>query len=443
MRPSMATATATRTVEDVLRDGGMTVFHRKVVLMTGFAWVFVAFEIILIGLALPVFGVELGVTTDLLYGVVAAATLLGSFIGSIVLGRYADRHGRRFMFQFGILWYAVFTALTAASWDVPSLFAFRALSGFGLGALLVIDPSLLSEYLPPQNRGRYMVVLDLFWPFGFLLAIFLSYVFLVAYPGNWRLLFVVAAFPAFLAFLFRRMIPESPHYLARQGRLEEAASVLSQVTGRTVRPDEIAREATVPRAPLAALFRGSLARRSAVVIVVWSALNFSYYGLFLWLANILPVFSTVALYPLLTFSAFAQIPGYLTSAWLVERIGRKKTLAGFLLLGGLSGLIFATATDATTLVVSLLLVSFFNLGAWGAVYPYTSELYPTEYRATGFGLGEGVGKTTAILAPVLFGILLAATGEVLAPLALIAAFMAVGGLVLAAAGPETKGQTFS
>ncbi len=440
----MATATATRTVEDVLRDGGMTVFHRKVVLMTGFAWVFVAFEIILIGLALPVFGPELGVTTEVLYGIVAAGTLLGSFIGSIVLGRYADRHGRRFMFQFGILWYAVFTALTAASWDVPSLFAFRALSGFGLGALLVIDPALLSEYLPPQSRGRYMVVLDLFWPFGFLLAIFLSYVFLVAYPGNWRLLFVVAAFPAFMAFLFRRMIPESPHYLARQGRLDEAASVLSRVTGRTVQAGEIAKEQAAPRAPLAALFQGTLARRSAVVIVVWCALNFSYYGLFLWLANpaVLPVFSSVELYPLLTLSAFAQIPGYLTSAYLVERIGRKKTLAAFLLLGGLSGLIFATASDAVTLIASLLFVSFFNLGAWGAVYPYTSELYPTEYRATGFGLGESVGKTTAILAPVLFGVLLTATGAVLVPLALIAAFMAVGGLVLASAGPETKGQTF-
>ncbi len=441
----MATATATRTIEEVLRDGGLTPFHRKVVLMTGFAWVFVAFEIILIGLALPVFGPELGVTSDLIFGVVAAATLLGSFIGSVVLGRYADRHGRRFMFQFGILWYAVFTALTAASWDVSSLFAFRALSGFGLGALLVIDPALLSEYLPPQHRGRFMVVLDLFWPFGFLLAIFLSFVFLVAYPGNWRLLFIVAAFPAFMAYLFRRMIPESPHYLARQGRLDEAATVLSRVTGRTVRPEEILKEQAVQRAPLSALFRGFLARRSAVTVVVWSALNFSYYGLFLWLANpaVLPVFSTVELYPLLTLSAFAQIPGYLTSAFLVEKIGRKRTLASFLLLGGVSGLIFATAHDAPTLLGSLLLVSFFNLGAWGAVYPYTSELYPTEFRATGFGLGEGVGKTTAILAPVLFGVLLAATGQVLVPLALIAAFMAVGGFVLALLGPETQGQTFT
>jgi len=435
-------ATATRTVEDVLRDGGFTRFHRKVVLITGFSWTFVAYEIILIGLALPKFRADVGVQDDVTFGLVAAATLLGSFVGSLVLGRYADRHGRRAVFQLSILWYSVFTALTAASWDWPALFAFRALAGIGLGGMLVIDPSLLSEYLPPQSRGRFMVLLDFFWPIGFLLAILFSYLFLVAYPGNWRLLFLVSAFPAFMAYLFRRIVPESPYFLARQGKLDDAAAVLTRVTGRPVTATEISREEAVPLAPVGDLFRGPLARRSAVTVVVWIALNFSYYGLFLWLPLVLVAFATVDLYQSLVISAFAQFPGYLTSMLLVERIGRKKTLALFLILGGVSGLVFATAQDAVTLIVSLVFVSFFNLGAWGAVYPYTSELFPTQYRALGFGLAEGVGKLTAILAPVVFGALLAAYGEVLLPLALIAVFMGVGGATLAAIGPETKGQAF-
>ena len=309
--------------------------------------------------------------------------------------------------------------------------------------MLVIDPSLLSEYLPPQSRGRYMVLLDFFWPVGFLLAIFLSYVFLVAVPGNWRLLFVVSAFPAFMAYAFRRAVPESPYYLARAGRLDDAAAVLTRVTGRAVTAAEIAREEAVARAPVGALFRGSLARRSVVTVVVWIALNFSYYGLFLWLPLVLAVFTTVDLYLSLVISALAQFPGYLTSMLLVERLGRKRTLSLFLILGGVSGLVFATAQDAVTLIGSLVFVSFFNLGAWGAVYPYTSELFPTQYRALGFGLAEGVGKITAILGPVAFGLLLATGGGVLLPLALIALFMGAGGAILAAIGPETKGQAFT
>src|SRR5256712_11765314 len=125
---------------------------------------------------------------------------------------------------------------------------------------------------------------------------------------------------------------------------------------------------------------------------------------------------------------------------LVDRWGCRRTLALSLLFGGVSGLVFATASSFLVVLVSLAFVSFFNLGAWGAVYPYTSELFPTEYRATGFGMAEGVGKVTAILGPVLFGALYASTGGIIAPLTAIAVVMALGGFVLAGIGPAPKRQ---
>src|SRR3989304_8522597 len=126
--------------------------------------------------------------------------------------------------------------------------------------------------------------------------------------------------------------------------------------------------------------------------------------------------------------------------YLVEPAGRERTLALFLLLGGVSGLVFATASTFAVVLGGLVFVSFFNLGAWGAVYPYTSELFPTQYRATGFGMAEGVGKVTAIMGPVIFGALLGSTGGIIVPLTSIAVVMGVGGIVLAAIGPETKGE---
>jgi len=447
----------TRTVEDVLREGGFTSFHRRIVLLTGFAWTFVAFEIIMIGLVIePVLG-TFGVTKandPVLVGLVAAATLIGSFLGSVVLGRFADAHGRRTVFLVSILWYSAFTAATATSWDPWSVFGFRLLAGLGLGGMLVVDPAVLSEFLPPQSRGRFMVLLDFFWPLGFLLAIGFWWAFIIqgvtlAGLESWRVLFLVAAFPALVAAVARVVIPESPFYYARHGRLEESASVLARITGRSVDAASLSREQAVPKAPLSALFRGPLARRSLVTVVTWIALNFSYYGLFLWLPQILPDFKGVQELTDIVFvgwflvaSALAQFPGYLVSMLLVDRWGRKRTLALFLLLGGASGYVFATAGDFLTVLVSLVLVSFFNLGAWGAVYPYTSELFPTQYRATGFGMAEGVGKVTAILGPVVFGAMLAATGGIIAPLTAIAVVMALGGLFLAALGPETKGQVF-
>ncbi|HEY7588405.1 MAG TPA: MFS transporter [Thermoplasmata archaeon] len=450
-------ATATRTVEEVLKDGGFTGFHRRVVLLTGFAWTFVAFEIIMISLVVePVLG-TFGVTKQsnpVLVGLVAAATLIGSFLGSLILGRLSDRTGRRRIFFTSILWYSLFTAATAVSWDPWSVFAFRFLAGLGLGGMLVVDPAVLSELLPPQSRGRFMVLLDFFWPLGFLLAIAFWWVFIiegltVGGLESWRVLFVVAAFPAIVAALARLAIPESPFYFARHGRLAESAAVLSRITGKKVDAASLSAEQAVPRAPVSALFRGKLARRSLVTLVTWVALNFSYYGLFLWLPLVLPDFGVRELTDInfvggfLVASALAQFPGYLASMVLVDRWGRKRTLALFLILGGVSGYLFATASNFLTVLVSLVLVSFFNLGAWGAVYPYTSELFPTQYRATGFGMAEGFGKITSILGPVMFGALLGYTGGIIAPLTVIAVVMAAGGVFLAGVGPETKGQTFA
>src|SRR3989304_3428198 len=210
-------AGVTKSVEDVLREGGFTAFHRRIVAITGFAWTFVAFEIIIISLVLPVVGAEFGIfdlatytaTDPVQYGAIAAATLIGSFIGSLILGRIADARGRRTGVLLGILWDSVFTAPPAAPPASP----------------------------PPQSRGRFMVLLDFFWPLGFLLAIGFWWLFIVsgvtvAGLDPWRVLFVAAAFPAFIAAIARVTIPESPFYYARHGRLADAASLLTRLTGR-------------------------------------------------------------------------------------------------------------------------------------------------------------------------------------------------------------------
>ena len=129
--------------------------------------------------------------------------------------------------------------MTALAWGPWSVMAFRFLAGLGLGGMLVVDPSMLSEYLPPQRRGRLLVFLDFWWPVGLLLATGLSYIFLGPTfdrfgDWSWRYLFLAAAFPAFLAFFVRRTLPESPYFLARQGRTKEAAEVLTEITGEPV-----------------------------------------------------------------------------------------------------------------------------------------------------------------------------------------------------------------
>jgi MFS transporter, putative metabolite:H+ symporter len=427
-------------VEDVLRRGGFTSFHRRAVAVTGFAWTFVAMEILLVGFTVPLFTTIWGLSGSFA-GWIAASALAGSLVGSVVLGRLSDRIGRRRIFLASILWYAVFTALTALAWGPEALSAFRFLAGIGLGGMLVVDPSMLAEYLPPQKRGRFLVFLDFFWPVGLLLATGLSWLFLDQIGGNWswRWLFLAASFPAFLAFAARLSLPESPYYLARNGRLAEAAEVLEEITGQEVDAGALERPEET-RSSVRELVSARLRSTSGLIVLVWIALNISYYGLFLWLPFVLQdeqKFS-VNVYLLLTLSALSQFPGYAASIWLVERIGRKPTLALFLALGGVSALTFGLADSAPVYIAALFFVGFFNLGAWGAVYPYTSELFPTRVRSSAFGMVEGFGKGAAIGGPYLFGALIDWTGGTVWSLIFVAAVMALGAVVVLF-GRETRG----
>lgn len=429
-----------RDVEDVLRSGGFSPFHRRALLVTGAAWTFVAMEILLVGFTLPIF-TELWQLDGAWAGLVGSAALAGSLVGSLALGLSADRIGRRRIFIGSILWYALFTALTALAVGPWSILTLRFLAGLGLGGMLVVDPSLLAEYLPPQRRGRLMVLLDFFWPVGLLLAVGLSWIFLDQLGGEWRWLYLAAAFPALLAFAARLSLPESPYYLARMGRKDEAAEVLSKITGQVIAADSLATPPAEPRSSFRELASPALRRTSLLVIGVWAALNISYYGLFLWLPTVLGGSAfQLNVYVLLALIAVAQFPGYAAALWLVEAWGRKATLASFLLLGGLSAFAFALAETTAVYVGALFFVGFFNLGAWGAVYPYTSELFPTRLRATAFGIAEGVGKGFAIAGPFLFGALLEATGDTFWSLTLVAGVMVAGALVAVALGRETRGQ---
>jgi putative MFS transporter len=440
---------STQNVEEVLREGGLSRFHRKAILVTGAAWTFVAMEILLVGFVAPIFA-GLWNLDGTMQGLVNSAALAGSLCGSLVLGRAADRIGRRAIFQYSILWYAVFTALTALAWGPWSVMTFRFLAGLGLGGMLVVDPSMLTEYLPPQRRGRLLVFLDFWWPVGLLLATGLSYIFLGPTfdrfgDWSWRYLFLAAAFPAFLAFVVRRTLPESPYFLARQGRSGEAAEVLSEITGRPVEAAELTAPPAEPRSSVRDLFAERLRGRAVTTALIWIALNISYYGLFLWLPFVLQAEKDfhVDVYLLLTVSALSQFPGYAAAIWLVERVGRKPTLATFLLLGGVSAYAFAVADSQAVYVTALVFVGFFNLGAWGAVYPYTSESFPTRLRSTAFGLMEGVGKAAAIAGPYIFGHLNDATGSTTWSLTFIAIIMAAGGAVAAIFGRETRGANLS
>ena len=180
--------------------------------------------------------------------------------------------------------------------------------------------------------------------------------------------------------------------------------------------------------------------RTAALWVVWFSINFAYYGAFIWLPTLLVAdgFSLVRSFGFTLVITLAQLPGYAVAAYLIERWGRRPTLAVFLLGSAVGAAMFAAADGETAVLVTGMVLSFFNLGAWGALYAVTPEVYPTVLRATGAGAAAGFGRLASITAPLCVPPLLDAGGTGLV-FGTFAAFFVLGALATAGL-PERRGR---
>jgi len=403
--------------------------HTRLLFGSGLGWALDAMDVGLVSFVVAAL-VEHGFATAEERPLILSIGFAGMAIGAAVGGLLADRLGRRSVFAITLLVFGVATGLTALSWSVMALLVFRFIAGFGLGAELPVASTYMSEFAPRRIRGRVIVLLEAFWAVGwFVQAIVGTYVVPLG-PDGWRWALLIGAAPAVYAAVVRFGMPESVRYLLSRGRRDEAERVVATfaASGWTRRADDLdlrapsgAAAADTGPAPaglrlgerLAGLWAPGLRATTLGLWLVWFFVNFAYYGAFLWIPSILVADG----YPLATSFVFtliitaAQLPGYLVAAWLIEAWGRRATLVVFLCGSAVSAVLFGTVPGEAAIIGFGMALSFFNLGAWGAVYAITPESYPTPVRGTGSGWAAGVGRIASIVVPFIVAPLLAAGGR--------------------------------
>ena len=385
----------------------LNAFHWRLLVVSGIGWLFDAMDVILISFLLVPISREFSLDATKT-GLVASAGFVGMFLGAAASGRLADRYGRRGVFSLTLVIFSIGAVLSAIAPTFETLLAARVVAGLGLGGELPVAATLVSEFAPRAQRGRMIVLLESFWAYGTIAAGLIAVTVLPAY--GWRWVFVVGALPALYAAYLRTALPESPRYLAEQGRAADADAVVRRVErasggalltlARTVAP---ARTKT----RVADLFGAGYVRRTVMLWILWFGITFTYYGIFLFLPSVLfgRGLSEVRSNEFFFLSTLAQVPGYFSAAWLVERWGRKPTLVTYLLGTAVAAVLFGQAGAGTEAFIWAALLSFFNLGAWGVVYSYTPELYPTAIRATGAGVAAAVGRVGGIIGPLITPVL--------------------------------------
>jgi putative MFS transporter len=347
--------------------------------------------------------------TSLELSLIASSGFVGMAIGAALGGLLADRLGRRYVFAVTLLVYGLATGASALAGTVAVLIALRFVVGLGLGAELPVASTLVSEFAPPRIRGRIIVILESFWAVGWTAAAVIGYLVVPLSADGWRWALVIGAAPALYSVVVRLGLPESVRFLEARGRFAEAESTVRRFEAAAgqvpVAEPALASDpdaAPAPRPRVRELFSPRLRARTAALWLVWFCVNFSYYGAFIWLPTILVAsgFSLIRSFEYTLIITLAQLPGYAVSAWLIEKWGRRRTLATFLVGSAASAVLFGLAGDVSQVIAAGMLLSFFNLGAWGALYAVTPELYPTRMRGTGAGWAAGVGRIASILAPL-------------------------------------------
>jgi len=435
-------------------------FHYRLLLLSGLGWLFDSMDTGLVSFVLARLKGEWHLTSHQV-AFAGSMGLFGMFLGGACAGALADRFGRKAVFQWTLLLFSLATGLCGLAWSFTTLVVLRLLVGFGLGGELPVAAALVSEFAPARHRGRLVVLLESFWAFGWVAAAIIADV-MAGYAEArgatfpWRWAFFIGALPAFYVFVLRRALPESPRYLMARGETRQAEEVVRLVeAGSGVSPGAaLTPEPAEPPARLGDLFGPRLRRRTAMLWTLWFAMAFSYYGIFIWLPTLLVGrgYPEVQSFRFTLYITLAQIPGYFAAAWLVEKVGRRATLVPFMILCAAASWRFGGASSPRDLVLWGCLVSFFNLGAWGVIYGYTPELYPTRLRGTGTGSAAAFGRIGGILAPLAVGWLLAAGGTETsgapsgdtgfsAVFTLFAAVLVAGATAVLLLGEETSGRT--
>ncbi len=412
--------------------------HKRLLVGSGIGWALDAMDIGLVSFIIAALALhwELDKSTT---SWIASIGFIGMAIGASLGGLLADKIGRRQVFATTLLIYGLATGASALAWSVASLMVFRFLVGLGLGAELPVASTLVSEFSPRKSRGRMVVLLEAFWAVGWILAAIIG-TFVVSQGENgWRWGFAFGAVPALYAIYVRMGLPESVRFLESKGRHAEAEQIVREFEADTDPTDYDTTEAPKEEPIRGGIWGPDLRRRTAAFWTVWFCVSLSYYGAFTWIPSLLVEqgFSLVRSFSFTLIITIAQLPGYFVAAWLIEIWGRRMTLSVFLGGSAVAALLYGLASAEWQIIAAGCLLSFFNLGAWGALYAIGPELYPTAIRGTGTGAGASFGRIGSILAPLIVPPVIAFGG----PVAVFSVFAAAFAIACIAAFtlPEQKG----
>ena len=383
-------------------------FHGKVLMWCALIIIFDGYDLAVAGIALPSIMKEMGVTAQNA-GFMVSSALFGMMFGAIFLGTIADKIGRRKAIAICIFLFSVFTA-AAGFTDNPYTFsAMRFLAGLGIGGVMPNLVAQMTEYSPKKIRATMVTLMFSGYAVGGMLAALLGKGLIESY--GWASVFLAAGLPVLLIPFILKSMPESMPFLIKENRLDELKVIVSQMSPgyRPQADDRFALPSAdkAQGAPVGKLFQDGRGFSTLMFWVTFFMCLFMVYALSSWLTKLMAG-AGYSLGSALTFVLvlnFGAMLGAVGGGWLADRFHIKYVLVGMYALAAvsISLLGFKVPTEVLFLLVGLTGAS--TIGTQIVTYAYAGQFYPMAIRSTGIGWASGVGRSGAILAPIVIGTL--------------------------------------
>lgn len=418
-------------------DARTSSFHLRMAAFVGGGQFIDGYILGVIAVGLTLLPAHFGLT-PIWKGLIGASALIGLFLGGIAFGRITDLIGRKGLYTLDLV---IFVVGSIAQFFVDSawqLFVVRLVIGLAIGADYAVGPTYLAEFVPRTARSRILGSLVGMFFVGYTLSIAVGVLGHNWGPNGWRWVLASSAVPALAVLLLRLGSPESPRWLVSKGRLDEAAEVCRKYIGESVTVEDLLAEAHT-RPSYRKLLSGIWLRRVVFVGVFWSALAWPEFAIFTFLPTVLNTLgikdgtgSTLAIRAM-------SLAGFGVGLLVVSRVGRRPMLAWTLL--ALTGIFLVLGLYAAP--PGWVVVTMFGLFAVvsGFVanleFLYPAELFPTDIRGSGVGLGSALSRVGAAAGTFLLPLLLSGPGLRFAMFT-TAAVTLVGLIVTVMWAPETR-----
>ncbi|WP_206171249.1 MFS transporter [Trinickia terrae] len=384
------------------------------------------------------------------FGTFVFSTFAGLWIGALIFGSVADRFGRRFIFTWSLVWYMVCTIIMAFQTSGMWINIWRIVAGIGIGVELVTIDSYISELIPSAERGRAYAV-NQFITFSIVPVIaFLAWALKGTQPFGleyWRVVILIGSVGALAVWFIRRRVPESPRWLARRGKIDEAERIIADIESRVARekgitlpPAQVAAEEKEGRGSFAEIFGPLYLKRTIILSIFNMAQVIGFYGFAAWVPTLLihrGVHVTASLgYAFVI--AIANPFGPLLGTWFADKFERKTQICTALFVMGVVIALFSQASDPTILIILGVLFTLASNIMSYAYHGYQAELYPTRVRARAVGFVYSWSRIAAAFAGLAIGVLLHNYG-VPGVAVFIGASMVVA-ICMILLGPSTRGR---